>query len=987
MDDTQEFNPKDLPSYPKHTDFKDLNTKAVEKRIDLTPEAYVEDLDKFHPFASRPGWNDDAKARKVNVAINQYRIKVAKLPTIFQYNLDVSPNPDANVVFRKCWENPTLQAHMKQFKTPEGKSGDWLYDGGKILWSRNDIGNQAVKKQIDLRENEDGSRGKPQPLFITITKTKQLNLEAINAYLAGKMGWDNVVLETITFLDQVFRAGPTRVFGFIANKRTLIHPQSSESMPLNALTEAIKGIYSAIRLNSSNITGGQGLGVNVDVANNTYFIGQNMAQLARHLVINLCPNVGPHKPDEFFQFVKPVQDKNGKWGMSAGLKALRRLANLRFRVTHRGKKDKNGNLIPSPIYRVKGVVFEPKYGQEGASAKKVTFQRKEFNEVTQEITTSEMSIYDFYELHYKKRLRLWQLPLIETNKAGYFPMELCEVERFCPYPFKLDGDMTTKMLRFAVQAPKERKMQIEKMVAQLQWGNDRFLKQFGIQMDSTMPRVEARVIPNPGISFGNKIVNPGLSGRWDLRGLKFIEPNPQPLKSWGICVTQDCCDQPTVAAFYKNWSNIYKGHGGRIQNDPIIFRAQGSQYTEVVQNAWHTVGKKFNANPQIIFFILKDKSAWYYERLKRSSDCRYAMPTQMLNLQQVRKGQAQYCSNVCLKVNAKLGGCTAVAVKTQAGQPLKPNSVAPHFDNTPTMFIGADVSHGAAGHLSPSVAAMTVSMDKAATKYAAGAQTNGWRVEIIQPYNMMQMLQPMIKQWRQRNGTFPKRVFYMRDGVSEGQYGHVMQHEFPAMKKAFEAAMASEKAAAPLFTIIIATKRHHIRFFPDSNAADKNGNALPGTLVEREVTHPFQYDFYLCSHVAIKGTARPVHYTVLHDEVKLPPAKLQEMIYHQCYQYVRSTTPVSLHPAVYYAHLVSNRARPHEMGLFTDRVPEDVKHGILRAALGNYAKLQKARKARQKDSQTSQSDERDKICPKLMPLGREAKPGAKEAFEAGMWFV
>lgn len=117
--------------------------------------------------------------------------------------IDVSPNPDANVVFRKCWENPTLQAHMKQFKTPEGKSGDWLYDGGKILWSRNDIGNQAVKKQIDLRENEDGSRGKPQPLFITITKTKQLNLEAINAYLAGKMGWDNVVLETISELSHV----------------------------------------------------------------------------------------------------------------------------------------------------------------------------------------------------------------------------------------------------------------------------------------------------------------------------------------------------------------------------------------------------------------------------------------------------------------------------------------------------------------------------------------------------------------------------------------------------------------------------------------------------------------------------------------------------------------------------------------------------------------------------------------------------------------
>lgn len=26
-------------------------------------------------------------------------------------------------------------------------------------------------------------------------------------------------------------------------------------------------------------------------------------------------------------------------------------------------------------------------------------------------------------------------------------------------------------------------------------------------------------------------------------------------------------------------------------------------------------------------------------------------------------------------------------------------------------------------------------------------------------------------------------------------------------------------------------------------SSDRNGNALPGTLVERDVTHPFEYDF------------------------------------------------------------------------------------------------------------------------------------------------
>ncbi|KAK0721470.1 Piwi domain-containing protein [Apiosordaria backusii] len=979
MEDSQEWSLSALPAYPQDTKYQDLTTNdKVNKRIDLTPEAYYVDGKNFHPFARRPGWNDDPKAKKINVGINQYRIKTANLPIIFQYDISVSPSVDANIVYRKCWENKTLEQHMARFANKEGKKGPWLHDGGKILWSTNDIGNQAVKKQIDLRENEGSSRGKPQLFLVTITKTRVLNLEALDAYLKGKMGWDNMVLESINFLDHVFRSGPTKHFGFEANKRVLVHPKASEVMALNACTEAIKGIYSAIRLNSSVLSGGLGLGVNVDVANNSYWTGQNLAQLARHLVINMCPKVGPHKPEDFWTYVRPEKDHNGKWGPSAGFKVLRRLANIRFKVTHRGKREDNH------IYKVKRIMWDAdKYGQQGANAKTVTFERKTVDDNTGKETVKTWSVYDFYNEHYKRRINYWQLPLIETTKAGSFPMEVCEVQRFCPYPFKLDGDQTSKMLKFAVQPPRERKVQIERMVAQLKWGEDRFLRHFGITMDTNMPKVEARVISNPGISFGNKITNPGVSGRWDLRGCKFIEPNPTPLQSWAFCITQGCCDEATVSSFYREWKKIYQGHGGRIKNDPIIFKAKGDVYTEVVENAWKTVGHQFKMNPQIIFFILKDKTAWYYERLKRSSDCRYAMPTQMLNAANVRKAQGQYCSNVCLKVNAKLGGCTAIATKAPSGQPLKPFSVSPHFDNQPTMIIGADVSHGPAGQLSPSVAAMTVSMDKAATKYSAAAQTNGWRVEILQPYNMIQMLQPMITRWKQANTVFPKRVFYIRDGVSEGQYAHVMDHEFTAMKKAF-AEVYGEANPLPKFTVIIATKRHHIRFFPDGNAADKNGNALPGTIVEREVTHPFQYDFYLCSHVAIKGTARPVHYTVLHDEIKMPPAKLQEMIYHQCYQYVRSTTPVSLHPAVYYAHLVSNRARPHEMALFTDRVPEDVKHGILRAALGNYAKrlMQKEGK-----SQPGTNDERNKVCPKLVTLGSHAKGNARETFEAGMWFV
>lgn len=104
--------------------------------------------------------------------------------------------------------------------------------------------------------------------------------------------------------------------------------------------------------------------------------------------------------------------------------------------------------------------------------------------------------------------------------------------------------------------------------------------------------------------------------------------------------------------------------------------------------------------------------------------------------------------------------------------------------------------------------------------------------------------------------------------------------------------------ALPKFTIIITTKRHYI---PE-----------PGILLESEVCHPFYWDFYLCAHSAIKGTARPVHYTVLLEESGMNPAALQMMIYQHSYQYMRSTTPVSLHPAIYYADLACGHARSHK---------------------------------------------------------------------------
>ena len=50
----------------------------------------------------------------------------------------------------------------------------------------------------------------------------------------------------------------------------------------------------------------------------------------------------------------------------------------------------------------------------------------------------------------------------------------------------------------------------------------------------------------------------------------------------------------------------------------------------------------------------------------------------------------------------------------------------------------------------------------------------------------------------------------------------------------------------------------HIRLFPaDPRDADRSGNCPAGTVVDRDIGHPTEFDFYLQSHAGILGTSRP----------------------------------------------------------------------------------------------------------------------------------
>lgn len=153
----------------------------------------------------------------------------------------------------------------------------------------------------------------------------------------------------------------------------------------------------------------------------------------------------------------------------------------------------------------------------------------------------------------------------------------------------------------------------------------------------------------------------------------------------------------------------------------------------------------------------------------------------------------------------------------------------------------------------------------------------------------------------------PKKILFYRDGVSTGQFAKVRDDELQQIRNACKKAGCGNA----LITVVIAVKRHATRFYPATSLAHKNGNCMPGTLVDQVVTSPHYSDFYLQSHHGLKGTAIPTHYMVIANEIGYGDCELQELTYKLCYTYARATIGVSYAPPAYYADRLCDRGRAY----------------------------------------------------------------------------
>ncbi|CAB5198298.1 unnamed protein product [Rhizophagus irregularis] len=513
---------------------------------------------------------------------------------------------------------------------------------------------------------------------------------------------------------------------------------------------------------------------------------------------------------------------------------------------------------------------------------------------------NKINVTTYFQKEYNRRLLYPFLPCVVVGKNYYLPIEVCDVIPGQRYIQKLNEIQTAEMYKFTCQPPSTRANKIQAGLNILDYRNNEYLKQFGMAVSNNMTVVNARILPTPTIQYHptsrENRIEP-KHGVWDLKNKRVA--TGATLGSWSVLAFSNERELPNQAIkhFLRELITTCNDMGMNIvMRDPPICHVDPSENTEEsLKKAWFMAKEKARVKPQLILCILRYKSALYAE-IKRVSDTVIGIATQCILSNNIFRGKRQYYANVCLKMNVKLGGENSFLI------PEHIKFVA----DQPTILMGADITNSSLGdYKSLSYAALCGSMNARASHYIASLRVQTGHAEII--VDLENMVKELLRTFYQTHRLKPKKILFYRDGVSKSRYIDVLESELTAIKDACHSLEANYK---PTITFVLVKKRRHTRFFPiDRQNYDRTGNCPPGTVIETDITHPFEFDFYLLSHAGIMGTSRPTHYQVLYDENEFDANRLQTLTYNLCHTYARCTRSVSLVPPVYYANLAATRAK------------------------------------------------------------------------------
>ncbi|CAG8573166.1 8863_t:CDS:2 [Paraglomus brasilianum] len=473
---------------------------------------------------------------------------------------------------------------------------------------------------------------------------------------------------------------------------------------------------------------------------------------------------------------------------------------------------------------------------------------------------------------------------------------------------QLNSNQRAEISRITSKRPAENVQFMLNSVRDVLSFSDELLQHAGIRLNTQMANVPGRFINIPEVSYSAsskhcaQVKPKDWDATWNLRDVKYLHPGDT-LKEWiAISLTQ-AVSPDNINTFMNDLVRQARTQGMDITGDfmpPKYIQWQVEQARDEIVNAVEDAKKAAKNLQLVVFFIDHGKhhmNKKQYNLVKEVMDTHIGILSQCVQSQLVKRCNTHYLANITAKLNLKLNG-TNSAVSL------------PRIDDQRTMVMGADVTHPPPGTTAfPTIAAVVGSIDRYAARYAERHMEQLRGDEI---YDMEELTYQLLREFVRTNKGPPASIIVYRDGISESQFKPLaLDKELTNIKKACARLNPEYK---PKISYIVVTKRHTNRFYPiDKQDADKRGNVKPGLVVERVITHPYLFNFYLTSHSSTQGTSRPSLYYVLYDENQFEVDELQDFTNKLCYNFQRATRAVAIPAPAYYAHYAAKRARSHSL--------------------------------------------------------------------------
>ncbi|XP_077217284.1 protein argonaute 7-like [Tasmannia lanceolata] len=804
---------------------------------------------------------------------NHFLVQFDPSQRIFHYDVDISPHPSkeiARIIKRKLVQDnqDVLSGALPAF------------DGRKNLYSPVEFQDDRLEffislpipmsKSMPLGDIDTFEKRKHKLFKVSIKLASKLDGQDLRKYLSMEEDCVPLPQDYLHALDVVLRESPMEKC--IPVGRSLYSSSMGGIKDIGGGAIGLRGFFQSLRPTQ------QGLALNVD-----------FSVTAFHESIGIIPYL-----QKRCDFLRDLSQRKTRGLVGEEKKEVERaLKNIRVFVCHRDTDQR---------YRVFSLTDE--------ATEHLKFRDRD---------GSDLKLVDYFKEHYNHDIQFKNLPCLQISRSKpcYLPMELCVICEGQKFLGKLSDDQTAGILQMGCQRPRERKVIINGVMAgaigPMSGTNAR---EFKLHLTREMTQLNGRVLRPPKLKLGDSghvtdLVPTRHDRQWNLLESHVFEGTR--IERWALISFGGSPEQRSCIPKFINQLSHRCEQLGIFLNKNTVLSPQFEQIQTLnsvsrLESKLRKIHEAASNNLQLLMCIMEKKHRGYAD-LKRIAETSVGVVTQCCLYPNLCKLGSQFLANLALKMNAKVGGCTVALYNTL------PCQIPRLFgDNEPVIFMGADVTHPhPLDDFSPSIAAVVGSMNwPAANKYISRMRSQTHRQEIIQ--DLSEMVRELLDDFHQGVNKLPKRIIFFRDGVSETQFYKVLKEELQAIR----AACLRFPGYKPTITFAVVQKRHHTRLFPNENetygSRSTDENIPPGTVVDTLVTHPREFDFYLCSHWGMKGTSRPTHYHILWDENHFTSDELQKLVHNLCYTFVRCTKPVSLVPPAYYAHLAAYRGR-----LYLDR--------------------------------------------------------------------